>query len=88
MIIPTEEQLNAEYAAEIVTILTETETGKKSIAVLSEDCERIVHELDKHAALAVAVRLIELSTQLPAPPRILRRSSEIEDELRDRDGGV
>jgi len=86
--IPTEEQWNAEEAADIAQIARDVNTGQPTEIVLLDDAYQAVQWLDKNLARAVAVRLVELAEQLPEPPRILRRASDVDVALRDREGGV
>lgn len=81
----TEEEWNAETAAEIVAVAYNPATNKPEHLVILDGGVGVAQELDKHLARAVAVRLVELAEQLPEPPRILRRDSDIDDELMGRD---
>lgn len=78
----TEEQWNEETAAEIVDIAVDPITKKPLFVALFDTENRVAQELDKNLARAVAVRLVELAQELPDPPRILRRASDIDDQLR------
>lgn len=79
----TDEQYEADSAAETVVMGFNPETKRPDfIAILDETGEIAVSTSDKHFARALAVRLVELSAELPDPPRILRRSSDIDDRLR------
>ncbi|AKV86385.1 hypothetical protein AKG07_08810 [Microbacterium sp. CGR1] len=78
----TEEQWNDETASEIVDIAIDPLTRKPMFVAIFDTQGRIAQELDKNLARVVAVRLVELAQQLPDPPRILRRSTEVDDQLR------
>lgn len=78
----TEEQWNEETVAEIVDIAFDPATKKPLFVMLFDTENRIAQELDKNLARAIAVRLVELAQELPDPPRILRRASDIDDQLR------
>ncbi|WP_424937347.1 MULTISPECIES: hypothetical protein [Bacteria] len=84
----TEEQWNAACAAEIVQLARDVNTGQPMEILILDTFDAPAQELDKHLARAIAVRLVELAEQLPEPPRILRRSSDIDEAFRDREGGV
>lgn len=79
----TEEQWNAESAAEIVQLARDVNTGQATEVLVLDTFGVPVQELDKNLARAVAVRLVELAQQLPDPPRILRRDSDVDEQLRD-----
>lgn len=81
----TEEQWNQNEAAEIVSVATDAATKVPMFVAVFDDKGGVAHELDKHLARAVAVRLVELAERLPEPPRILRRSTDIDDELKGLD---
>jgi len=81
----TDEQWNAEEAADIVQLARDVNTDRPTEIVILDDAYQAVQWLDKNLARAVAVRLVELAEQLPEPPRILRRASDIDEELRGRD---
>ena len=81
----TDEAWNEAEAAEIVALSRDGDTGAPTHIVLLDTAEVVALELDKHLARAVAVRLVELAAHLPEPPRILRRASDIDDQLRERD---
>lgn len=79
----TEERWNSEEAAAIVQLAYEPDTKRPMFIAVLDGGERVAHELDKYLARELAVRLVELAAELPEPPRILRRASEVDDILRD-----
>ncbi len=86
----TEEEWNAEEAQNMVQPARDVRTNQiAGIALINlpmpADHPVIMLE-DKNLARAVAVRIVELANLLPEPPRILRRSTGINDELRGLDG--
>lgn len=78
----TEEQWNEMAASEIVDIAIDPLTRKPMFVVIFDTETRVAHELGKDIAHAVAVRLVELAQQLPDPPRVLRRATDVDDQLR------
>lgn len=84
----TEEQWNQNEANDIVRPPFDNSGQLTAIALVDvtmpADHPALMLE-DKNPARAVAVRLVELAEQLPEPPRILRRASDIDDELRSLD---
>lgn len=78
----TNELFNAESAAETVVLAYDTETHKPDFIAILDEAGDIAQRVDKEYARALAVRLVELAQELPDPPRILRRASEIDDHLR------
>ncbi|WP_223626752.1 hypothetical protein [Microbacterium sp. EST19A] len=76
----TDEEHNAASAAEIVVELVGA--SGTEIGILDESGFVALSTADKHLARAIAVRLVELAEKLPEPPRILRRASDIDDQLR------
>ncbi|PVE95012.1 hypothetical protein [Microbacterium sp. TPD7012] len=76
----TDEELDAEAAAEIVVKTTSDE-----IAIIGDDGYIAMSTADKHLARAIAVRLVELATELPEAPRLLRRPTSVDDELKEMD---
>jgi len=78
----TEEQWNANEAADIVQIVRDPVTDKALCVVVVDTTDAVAQEFDKNLARAVAVRLVELAALLPDPPRILRRATDIDEQLR------
>lgn len=78
----TEEQWNEETASEMVDIAIDPLTRKPMFVAIFDTEGRIAQEFNKDLARAVAVRLVELAQQLPDPPRILRRATDVDDQLR------
>ncbi|MCC2032187.1 hypothetical protein [Microbacterium allomyrinae] len=74
----TEEGTNRREAAENVVLGRDAGTLNPSHVLFVNTYPL---ELDQPAALAFASRLIELAAQLPAPPRILRRRTDVDAHL-------
>lgn len=79
----TEEQWNRDSAADCIVLMSID--GKPDTVGIIGDSGEVEASYDKHLARAVAVRLVELAEKLPEPTRILRRASDIDDELRSLD---
>ncbi|MFC7927689.1 hypothetical protein [Microbacterium laevaniformans] len=73
-------------AAAQIAVLVHAGAGEpaEAIGLLSPDGV-LDQSLDRETALALAARLIELSRQLPEPPRLLRRQLTVDAELASRD---
>jgi hypothetical protein len=78
----TDELFNAESAAETIVLAYDIETHKPDFIAILDEAGDIAQRVDKEYARALAVRLVELAQELPVPPRILRRASDIDDQLR------
>lgn len=79
----TEEQWNRDHAEEIC-VLGSGPSGPDVIFIL-DTAESPAQELDKNMARALAVRLLTLADELPEPPRILVRRSDVNRQLRALD---
>lgn len=80
----TEEQFNREHAEEIC-VLGVGPAGPDAVYIL-DTADDVAQHLDKNTATALATRLVELAAQLPEPPRILRRATDVDRHLRALDG--
>lgn len=80
----TEQQWNKEAAEEAV-VLMRTEHGAAALVGIVGDSGTVEVALDKNLAYAFAARILALAGELPDPPRILRRPTDIDDQLRERD---
>lgn len=81
----TEEQGNADEAEEIVVLLRNVDGSPAHVSVL-DDVEGVpMYELDRNLARAVAYRLLRLADELPEPPRILVRSSDVDERMREQE---
>lgn len=79
----SEEQWNRDSVADCVVLMSID--GKPEMVGIIGDSGEVEAPYDEHLARAVAVRLVELAEQLPELPRILRRASDVDDELRSLD---
>lgn len=66
-----------------VTLHPDRDAPAESIAILSTE-GAVDQTFDRDGALALAARLIELSKNLPEPPRVLRRRTAVDDEFQVR----
>lgn len=85
-----EEQWNEEHAAEVVTMAQNATTGEPEGIYLLGEGYPVADPFDRNLARAIAYRLLRLADELPAPEvvlptRQLRRSSAVDDALRDID---
>lgn len=78
-----------EFATEMVRPAHDVRTCQvNGIALLDltmPDDHPVIMLEDKHEALAVAVRIVELAAELPEPPRVLRRATNVDEQLREMD---
>lgn len=94
----TEREWIMENAAEHVVVMFDGETGEQSYLAIMDGEHVALGEIDKHFALGLAARLIELAIDLPdtrfklpsatLPPekrRTVRRLSAVDDHLRSLD---
>ena len=94
----TEREWIMENAAEHVVVMFDGETGKQSYLAILDGDHVALSEIDKHFALGLAARLIELAIDLPdtrfklpsatlSPEkrRTVRRLSVVDDHLRALD---
>ena len=79
-----EEVYNEEAAADIVHIMHDPDTFDfKYIGIVDEN-RQLVQKLDRKLARAVAVKLLQFSTELPDPNiRPIRRLAIVDERLRD-----
>lgn len=95
----TEREWIMENAAEHVVVLFDQETGAQACLAIMDGENVVLDEIDKHYALGLAARLVELAIELPPtramlpattlPPekrRTVRRLSVVDDQLRSLDG--
>lgn len=94
----TEREWIMENAAEHVVVLYNQETGEQECLAIVDGPLVVLNEIDKHFALGLAARLVELAIELPPtrvhlpvttlPPekrRTIRRLAAVDDELMGRD---
>lgn len=81
----TEEQFTREHAEELCAFAIGP-SGPDGIFILDLDGRAATEALSKNVATALATRLVELAAQLPEPPRILRRATDVDRHLRALDG--
>lgn len=75
----TVEQLNREFAEEIIVV----PSGEEGTVFILDTAGEVAQEVDKDAARALAIRLLQLAETMPAPLRILPR----EGDRSERDAG-
>lgn len=81
MSIPTEEQFNADEAAELAFIVFNPDNSPSHIEIDVQPG----YSIDRNFAMALAERLLHLAQSLPDSPRILRRASDVDAHLRALD---
>lgn len=80
-----EERMSADEAAEIVVLCRDMSGAPSYIGILDDEHHQPMYELDRDAARAIAYRLLHLSDYLPAPMRVLLRSSAVDERFREQE---
>lgn len=92
----TEREWILENAAEHVVVMYDVETGKPDCLAIMDGDYMAIGEIDKHYALGLAAKLIELALELPdtrhklptatlPPEKRLKRLAAVDNEFMERD---